>query len=181
MDCRPPFVLLSAAHDTTSLCSCHFYLNADFRSLAQAPKRTKAQRKELEKAANYFERNLPYMAYDYYLAQGWPIASGVIEGACRHLVKDRFELSGMRWTQAGAENLLRLRAVAENGDWDDYHEFRKRQRHGRLYTIPFPTQARLEDQALDRPTQPSDKIVHFDATAKRMPNHQSLSQQRQAA
>ena len=90
---------------------------ADFRSPAQAPKCTKAQRKELEKAANYFERNLPYMAYDYYLAQGWPIASGVIEGACRHL--DRFELSGMRWTQAGAENLLRLRAVAENGDWHE--------------------------------------------------------------
>ena len=115
---------------------------ADFHSLAQAPKRTKAQRKELEKAANYFERNLPYMAYDYYLAQGWPIASGVIEGACRHLVKDRFELSGMRWTQNGAENLLRLRAVAENGDWDDYHEFRKQQRHGRLYNLPFPVQAR---------------------------------------
>lgn len=154
---------------------------ADFRSLAQAPKRTKAQRKELGKAANYFERNLSYMAYDYYLAQGWPIASGVIEGACRHLVKDRFELSGMRWTQAGAENLLRLRAVAENGDWDDYHQFRKQQRHGRLYTFPFPVQARLEDQALDLPAQPSGKIIRFDATAKRVPNHQGLDQQRQAA
>lgn len=154
---------------------------ADFRSLAQTPKRTKAQRKELEKAANYFERNLPYMAYDYYLAQGWPIASGVIEGACRHLVKDRFELSGMRWTQAGAENLLHLRAVAENGDWDDYHEFRKQQRHARLYNLPFPVQARLEDQALDLPAQPSDKIIRFDVTAKRVPSHRGLDQQRQAA
>lgn len=154
---------------------------ADFRSLAQAPKRTKAQRKELEKAANYFERNLPYMAYDYYLAQGWPIASGVIEGACRHLVKDRFELSGMRWTQPGAENLLRLRAVAENGDWDDYHEFRKQQRHDRLYNFPFPARDSLEDQALDIPIQLSGKIIPFDTVAKRASHHQDLDQQRQAA
>lgn len=68
-----------------------------------------------------------------YLAHGWPIASGVIEGACRHLVKDRRELSGMRWSQSGAENLLRLRAVAENNDWDQYHLYRKQQRHLRLY------------------------------------------------
>jgi len=89
------------------------------------------------------------MDYSTYLAQGWPIASGVIEGACRHFVKDRFELSGMRWTQAGAENLLHLRAVAENEDWDDYHHFRKRQRHARLYALPFPELGSLDDQALD--------------------------------
>ena len=57
----------------------------------------------------------------------------MIEGACRHFVKDRCELSGMRWLQTGAENLLRLRAVAENNDWDDYHAYRKQQRHRRLY------------------------------------------------
>lgn len=153
----------------------------EFRSLAQASECTKAQRKELEKAANYFERNLPYMAYDYYLAQGWPIASGVIEGACRHLVKDRFELSGMRWTQDGAENLLRLRAVSENGDWDDYHQFRKQRRHLRLYASPFPSQDTLEDQALDTLPQPSDKIIRFDTATKRRFGHQDLSQQRQAA
>lgn len=139
---------------------------ADFRRQAQDLQTTQAQRNQLEKSANYFERNLPYMAYDHYLAQGWPIASGVIEGACRHLVKDRFELSGMRWTQDGAENLLRLRAVAENGDWDDYHQFRKRQRHGRLYTIPFPPQETLEEQALDTGGQSSENIIHFDPAAK---------------
>lgn len=153
----------------------------EFRSLAQDPKCTKAQREELEKAANYFERNLTYMAYDYYLAQGWPIASGVIEGACRHLVKDRFELSGMRWTQDGAENLLRLRAVSENGDWDDYHQFRKQQRHLRLYAFPFPSQDSLEDQALDTLPQPPDKIIRFDTAAKRRFRHQDLSHQRQVA
>jgi hypothetical protein len=73
----------------------------------------------------------------------------VIEGACRHFVKDRCELSGMRWTQLGVENLLRLRAVAENGDWDDYHQFRKRQRHRRLYDQPYPQQLPLEMQAIE--------------------------------
>ena len=60
------------------------------------------------------------MHYEQYLANGWPIASGVIEGACRHLVKDRCELSDMRWTKDDVENLLRLSAVAENDDWTAY-------------------------------------------------------------
>ena len=121
----------------------------DFRNLAQNGERTAAQREQLLKTANYFKRNLPYMDYPIYLANGWPIASGVIEGACRHFVKDRFELSGMRWIEEGAENLLRLRAVAENDDWDAYHHSRKRQRHSRLYNIPFPNSDALEVQALD--------------------------------
>jgi hypothetical protein len=124
-------------------------LIADFRHLAQAASTTSSQREQLGKAANYFERNLPYMDYPTYLARGWPIASGVIEGACRHFVKDRCELSGMRWNQDGAENLLHLRAVAENDDWDAYHDFRKRQRHSRLYRSPVPSQTAAEFQALD--------------------------------
>jgi len=105
----------------------------ELRLIAQL-KNTKAiQRKQLMKTANYFERNLPYMDYQTYLANGYPIASGVIEGACRHFVKDRFELAGMRWLQTGAENLLRLRAVAENEDWDAYQTYRIEQRQLRLY------------------------------------------------
>jgi hypothetical protein len=126
----------------------------EFRSRAQDESCTSAQREKLTKTANYFERNLPYMDYPTYLAKGWPIASGVIEGACRHFVKDRFELSGMRWTLQGAENLLHLRAVAENEDWNDYHDFRKRRRHARLYTLPFPELGCLENQALDFEMQP---------------------------
>lgn len=124
------------------------HLISEFRHLAQETDCTATQRETLTKTANYFERNLPYMDYPTYLAKGWPIASGVIEGACRHFVKDRFELSGMRWTQEGAENLMRLRAVAENGDWEAYHDFRKRQRHARLYDIPFPDQDAPEVLAL---------------------------------
>jgi hypothetical protein len=122
---------------------------AAFQDLAQDKQYTAAQRAQLNKTATYFQRNLSYMAYDTYLKQGWPIASGVIEGACRHFVKDRCELSGMRWTQTGVENLLRLRAVAENEDWDEYHLFRKRQRHTRLYHQPYPEPLPVEMQAID--------------------------------
>ncbi len=152
---------------------------ADLHRLLDTPSRSQAQRQALTAAANYFHRNRPYMAYHLYLAQGWPIASGVIEGACRHLVKDRCERSGMRWTQEGVENLLRLRAVAENGDWDDYHQFRKQQRHLRLYDAPLPRPVDPEQQALAPPD--SDKIIRFDRTSKRRPRHQHLHQQRLAA
>ena len=106
---------------------------AELRRIAKNKKTKVSQRSQLTKTANYFERNLPYMNYQTYLTNGYPIASGVIEGACRHFVKDRFELSGMRWLQIGAENLLRLRAVAENEDWDTYYAYHREQRQLRLY------------------------------------------------
>jgi hypothetical protein len=77
------------------------------------------------------------MDYAHYLKNGWPIGTGVVEGACRHLVKDRMELSGMRWTVAGAEALLALRAVNENGDWEAFHHFRRQRRHKQLYGKPL--------------------------------------------
>jgi hypothetical protein len=95
--------------------------------------------KALRGVANYLWRNQPYMNYVEYLRRGWPIGTGVIEGTCRHLVKDRMELSGMRWTISGAGALLALRAVNENGDWDDFHAFRRIQRHRRLYGTPMNT------------------------------------------
>jgi hypothetical protein len=148
-DQRTPWM---AEHTLQMLSGQTAQLITDFRERAQATTTTASQRAQLVKTANYFERNLPYMDYPTYLARGWPIASGVIEGACRHFVKDRCELSGMRWNQAGAENLLHLRAVAENDDWDAYHDFRKRQRHARLYRTPAPSQPALEFLALDEAT-----------------------------
>lgn len=123
-------------------------LAATFGQMAQEKGRSAAQKKILTKVATYFQNNHPYMDYATYLAKGWPIASGVIEGACRHFVKDRMELSGMRWSIDGAENLLHLRAVAENHDWQEYHRFRQQQRQRRLYQrdwpddMPLPTLAR---------------------------------------
>jgi len=122
---------------------------SELRLLAKAKKTKAAQRKQLTKTANYFERNLTYMDYQTYLAQGYPIASGVIEGACRHFVKDRFELSGMRWLQTGAENLLRLRAVAENADWDQYFAFHREQRQLRLYGKPAPNTYSIESHVIN--------------------------------
>jgi hypothetical protein len=58
------------------------------------------------------------MPYDEYLACGWPIGTGVVEGACGHLVKDRMEQAGMRWTQDGAQGVLALRALRLNDHWD---------------------------------------------------------------
>ena len=122
---------------------------AELRQIAKNKKTKAAQRIQLHKTANYFERNLPYMDYQTYLAKGYPIASGAIEGACRHFVKDRFELSGMRWLQTGAENLLRLRAVAENNDWDAYFAYRREQRQLRLYGQPTSNVQTLEAQAIN--------------------------------
>jgi len=98
------------------------------------------------RVARYFERNAERMDYARYLARGWPIATGVIEGACRHLVKDRCETSGMRWSAHGAEQVLGLRAVWTNGDWDTYHQRRREQRHRRLYGSPLETTDTLEEQ-----------------------------------
>lgn len=154
---------------------------ANFRTQADKPKTTKAQAKKLTKTANYFERNLKYMAYETYLANGWPIASGVIEGACRHFVKDRFELSGMRWEQSGAESLLRLRAVAENGDWDDYHLFRRQQRHQRLYTSPFPTRNCLEIQALEIASPTNPQPLDLNTVERKPPARQSMVERKPCA
>jgi hypothetical protein len=109
---------------------------SEFKDLASGPRCKKSAQKRLLDVAAYYERNLDYMHYEKYLEAGWPIATGVIEGACRHLVKDRCELSGMRWTVAGAEALLQVRCVAENGDWESFHEFRREQRQIRIYHRP---------------------------------------------
>jgi hypothetical protein len=82
-----------------------------------------AKRKSLRGVANYLYRNRLRMRYDEYLAKGWPIASGPVEGACKNLVKDRMERSGMRWTETIAEAILQLRAVYLSGDFDSYWSF----------------------------------------------------------
>jgi hypothetical protein len=106
----------------------------------QDPDISSAQRKALKSTIGYYRRNLPYMRYDRYLARGWPIGTGVVEGACGHLVKDRMEQSGMRWTLSGAEAILDLRAVRINDDWHAYQSFRRERQHQQLYgpasTIP---------------------------------------------
>ena len=102
-------------------------------TLVQDPSTSPAQRQVLNTTMGYYRRNLPYMHYDQYLDRGWPISSGVVEGACGHLVKDRMEQSGMRWTKSGAQAILDLRAVRVNDDWDAYQCFHRQGQHQRLY------------------------------------------------
>ena len=73
------------------------------------------------------------MHYHQYLEKGYPIASGVIEGACRHFVKDRMERAGMRWTIKGAQAMLDIRSVYLNEHWDEFTRFRIKKLNDELY------------------------------------------------
>ena len=87
----------------------------------------------------YFARHRDRIHYDHYLAAGYPIASGVIEGACRHVVKDRMERAGMHWTLPGAQALLNLRCVALNNEWESFIYHYIHTETARLYAhIPDP-------------------------------------------
>jgi hypothetical protein len=92
-----------------------------------------SKRKTVRDAAEYFERNRGRMKYDEYLALGYPIGSGVVEGACRHLVKDRMERTGMRWIPSGAQAMLDLRATYLNGDWPPFWKYHVDHEDQRLY------------------------------------------------
>jgi hypothetical protein len=85
------------------------------------------------KGANYLVQNGRWLHYDRALAAGLPIATGVIEGACRYLVQDRLGRTGARWSLTGAEAILRLRALRTSGDFDDYWQFHLAQEHDRVH------------------------------------------------
>ena len=80
---------------------------------------------DLDKAVTYLTNNHRHMRYDKALAAGWPIATGMIEGACRFVIEDRFGITGARWSPDGAEIILKLRAIVVNGDLDDYMNYYK--------------------------------------------------------
>jgi hypothetical protein len=96
-------------------------------------KLTKSARKPVDRALAYFRRNDTFMDYPAFLAAGLPIATGVIEGTCRHLVQDRLGITGARWDLPGAEAILKLRALHSSSDWDDYWRFHQQQEALRNY------------------------------------------------
>jgi hypothetical protein len=111
-------------------------VNAVVRGLRQKGARATLSATRAETLAGicgYFETHSHRMAYDAYLAAGYPIASGVIEGACRHVVKDRMERSGMRWVLEGAHAMLRLRSIHLSGLWDPFMRFHIDRDCRRLY------------------------------------------------
>lgn len=91
------------------------------------------KKKDLQKISGYLSNNATRMHYDEYLKKGYPIASGVIEGACRHYIKDRMERAGMRWSRKGAQAMLDVRSEYLNGDWKAFHQFRIARDTQRLY------------------------------------------------
>lgn len=82
----------------------------------------------------YLRGNKKRMNYNKYLKNGYPIASGSVEGACKNLIKDRMERSGMRWSEEGAESMVKMRAVYLSGDFDDYWKYHVSAEQGRLYS-----------------------------------------------
>lgn len=98
---------------------------------------SESQRKAADKCAAYLLKYAEYLHYDMYLDKGLPISTGVIEGACRHLVKDRMDLTGARWGLDGAEAVLKLRALRSSGDFDEYWAFHERQELARNHAEYF--------------------------------------------
>jgi hypothetical protein len=92
------------------------------------------QRKPVDKCADYLTKYLPMLEYDLYLSEGLPIATGVIEGACRHLIKDRMDLTGARWRLKSAEAVLKIRSLRSSGDLKAYWDFHRTQEHQRNYS-----------------------------------------------
>jgi hypothetical protein len=130
--------LLLTGHDPSQVA-------AGIRRSATRQGLSKKERKAADQCAAYLKNNRAYLGYTTALQRGFPIATGVIEGACRYLVKDRMDRTGARWSLDGAEAVLRLRALCSNGDFDEYWRFHLAQEHERNHrsryangTVPNP-------------------------------------------
>ncbi len=109
----------------------HRDVRAGIRRRATAWGYSPAERAGADECARYLENKQDYLDYPAFLTAGWPVASGLIEGAARWLIKDRMEVTGARWSLDGAEAVLKLRALAGNGDFDEYFDFHLRQQKQR--------------------------------------------------
>jgi hypothetical protein len=110
---------------------------AGMRRSATLRKFSRERRAAIDTCANYLLKYRNYMRYDEFMARGLPIATGVIEGACRHLVKDRMDITGARWGLSGAESILRLRSIKSSGDWDAYWKFHEHREWERNHAIKY--------------------------------------------
>ena len=109
------------------------YVIAGLRRRLGGGKLKGSKREVVKSAVEYLSNNRGHMRYDEYLRAGYPIGSGVAEGACRHLVKDRMEQTGMRWTVDGAQAMLHARALYLNDQWGEFLAYRIEQEQARLY------------------------------------------------
>jgi hypothetical protein len=108
------------------------------RLAAQHPPRPGSEHdKNIRKTLVYLTAKQAYLDYPRALASGWPIATGVIEGACRHLANDRMGITGARWSLPGAEAILWLRAIAASGDLATYWDHHISEEHQRNHTSRY--------------------------------------------
>ncbi len=107
------------------------YVAASIRRHATVLQLSAELREPIDRCCNYLLKYQDFLRYDEYIAQGFPISTGVIEGTCRYLVQDRMDITGARWDVPGAEALLRLRAIRCSGDWDAYWKFHEREEFSR--------------------------------------------------
>ncbi len=109
---------------------------AGMRRSVTMRKLTIKEREPVDAAARYLLNHKDYMHYDHYLATGLPIGTGVIEGACRHLIVDRMD-GVARWSLKGAESVLQLRALRSSGDFEQYWKFHFEQEYQRNYVSNY--------------------------------------------
>src|SRR5690606_1386781 len=95
----------------------------DLKMIVEKGKLSKSKKDKIQTAIKYFTNHQHKMDYKSFLEKGYPVSSALVESNCRHLVKDRMEHSGMRWSSDGAQNMLDLRAVNLNGDLEDFMSF----------------------------------------------------------
>ena len=112
---------------------------AGIRRSATMRKIPKADRGPLDTCADYLLKYAPMMQYYKFLDSGLPIATGIIEGACRHLIKDRMDVTGARWSVAGAEAILKVRSLRSSGDFEDYLDYHKGQELQRNHLARYAT------------------------------------------
>jgi hypothetical protein len=110
---------------------------AGMRRSATLRNMTTAERQPVDECADYLLHYSPFLQYDKALTEGVPIATGVIEGTCRHLVEDRMNLTGARWSLTGAEAVLRLRSLRSSDDFDSYWEFHEQQEYERNHASHY--------------------------------------------
>jgi hypothetical protein len=122
-----------AVHALAVLAGQARQVTSSLTAQADARELTASQQAGVQECARYLENNEEYLRYDEALTAGWPIATGVIEGACRHLIGDRLYIAGSRWGVEGAEAILTLRAVIDNGDFEAYWAFHLRREHDRIH------------------------------------------------
>ncbi len=91
--------------------------------LLEKHKGNSGKERDLESVIKYFTNHTHMMDYANYLKKGYPISTGAVESACGHFVQNRMQRNGMHWTPDGSQNMLNLRAISKNKDWEDYMKF----------------------------------------------------------